>query len=353
MIRVLLVDDQKSVREALKISLKPETDIEVVGTADNGITAIKQVETLQPDIVIMNVEMPGMDGANATRQIVERFPNTKVLIFTSYDSDEYITKSFAMGAKGYLLKSLETKELAGAIRNIYKGYTQIAPGLLEKLLVYTDSGVVLSKLKAPVYSSRQNIGSRHLAKSQKTISGLQVAVRQQQEEIAQLRRSLDISKQELPRIRKNLSTHSRHIKLISLLWLVSLPLLGVFLLRLYAQANDLQLSVIPTERIGLYGEFNLSGIAQRVAKEFEADPILSDVSSVYVAQEGDAIVLKGTIADSALLERMTNIAMEVTGVNKVYTSQVAVQTEFRGDISGVAEPRFTPVCNEQACYDRW
>ena len=353
MIRVLLVDDQKSVREALKISLKSETDIEVVGTADDGITAIGQVEALQPDIVIMNVEMPGLDGADTTKQIAERFPNTKVLIFTSYDSDEYITKSFAMGAKGYLLKSLETKDVAGAVRNIHKGYTQISPGLLEKLLVYTDSGVVLSKLKGSVYSPRQNISSRQtIAKSQKTISGLQVAVRQQQEEIAQLRRSLDVSQQELPRIRKNLSTHSRHIKLISLLWLVSLPLLAVFLLQLYDKANELQLSVIPTERIGLYGEFNLNGIAQRVAKEFEEDPILSDISTVYVAQEGNAIVLKGTISDSSLLKRMTNIAMNVVGVNEVYTSQVAIQSEFQGDVSGIEEP-FTPLCNEEACYDRW
>ena len=101
MIRVLLVDDQKVVRESLRFSLESEIDIEIVGTANNGIAAIEQVEVLEPDIVIMNMEMPGLDGANATKQITNRFPETKVLIHTSYDTDEYITKSLAMGANGY------------------------------------------------------------------------------------------------------------------------------------------------------------------------------------------------------------------------------------------------------------
>ncbi len=191
MIRVLLVDDQKMVRESLKISLKPEADIEIVGTANNGIAAIEQVELLHPDIVIMNMEMPGLDGASATQQITNRFTETKVLIHTSYDSDEYITKSLAMGAKGYLLKNVETQDLAVAIRNIYRGYTQIAPGLLEKLLIYTDSGVVISKLKSPASSRQQSTTITPITvQPQKAISNLQLACRQQQDEIAKLRACL-------------------------------------------------------------------------------------------------------------------------------------------------------------------
>ena len=209
MIRVLLVDDQRMVRETLKVSLESQTDIEVVGTANNGISAVEQVEALRPNIVIMNMEMPGLDGASATQQITNRFANTKVIIHTSYDSDEYVTKSLAMGAKGYLLKSVDTEDLAIAIRNINKGYTQIAPGLLEKLLISTDSGVILSKLKSPAYASQPTISSRPpTARTQKitsSISSMQLVFRQQQEEIAKLRQSLDSSRQELPKIERNLT----------------------------------------------------------------------------------------------------------------------------------------------------
>lgn len=333
MIRVLLVDDQKMVRESLKISLKSEADIEIVGTANNGIAAIEQVELLHPDIVIMNMEMPGLDGASATKQITNRFTETKVLIHTSCDSDEYITKSLAMGAKGYLLKNVETHDLAVAIRNIYRGYTQIAPGLLEKLLIYTDSGVVISKLKSPASSRQQNATITPITvKPQKTISNLQLAYRQQQDEIAKLRRSLDSSQSELPKIKQNLSNQNRYIWLISLVWLVSLSILGLYLFKLNNKTNNLQLSMIPTERVGLYGEFSLSGIAQRVAKAFEQDSILRDVSTVYVAQEDDAIILTGTIPNAILLRRMEGIALQVTGVKKVYSSQVAVRPELTENI---------------------
>ena len=332
MIRVLLVDDQRMVRETLKVSLESQTDIEIVGTANNGISAVEQVETLQPDIVIMNMEMPGLDGASATQQITSRFSDTKVVIHTSYDSSEYVTKSLAMGAKGYLLKSVETEDLAIAIRNINKGYTQIAPGLLEKLLISTDSGVILSKFQSPVYASQPTISSKPpTAKAPKTassISSMQLVFRQQQEEIAKLRQNLDSSRQELPRIERNLTWHNRYIWFIFLLWLITLPLIGFYLFQLYNQTNNLELSVIPSERVGLYGEFNLSGIAQRVARAFEQDPILENVSSVYVAQEDDAIILTGTVPDANLLRRMENIALQVTGVAKVYSSQVAIQPKL-------------------------
>ena len=340
MIRVLLVDDQRTVRETLRISLESQTDLEIVGTAHDGVTAIEQVEALQPDVVVMNMEMPGLDGASATQQISNRFVETKVLIHTSYDSDEYLTKSLAMGAKGYLLKSIETQDLADAIRSIHKGYTQIAPGLLEKLLIATDSGVVLSKLPSPASAPTQSgTGGQPAVKSQKTISNLQLAYRQQQDEIIKLRQGLDRDRQELPKIRRNLVRHNRYIWSICLLWLVSLPLLGLHLYQLNRQTNnlqaktdDLQLSTIPSERIGLYGEFSLSGIAQRVARAFEQDPLLGDISTIYVAQEDDAIILTGTISDPALLRRMENIALQVMGVEKVYSSQVAVRGESSENI---------------------
>lgn len=346
MIRVLLVDDQKMVRETLKLSLEMENDIEIVGTANNGIAAIEQVELLHPDIVIMNMEMPGLDGASATKQITSRFVQTKVLIHTSYDNDEYITKSLAMGAKGYLLKNVETQDLAGVIRNIHKGYTQIAPGLLEKLLISTDSGVVISKLESSISAYQGGHNSTTItAKPQKTITNLKIASRQQQEEINKLRQSLDSNQDELPKIKKNLSSYKKSLWLFSSLWLISLSLIGLFLFRLYHKTNNLQQetanlqnniksSVIPTERVGLYGEFSLNGIAQRVAKVYEQDPEISKIDTIYVAQEDDAIVLFGSIPDTTLLRRMENLAKQVDGVKKVYTSQVAIEPEFTDNVLG-------------------
>ncbi|WP_319420681.1 response regulator [Pleurocapsa sp. FMAR1] len=334
MIRILLVDDQKTVIEALKISLEPEQDLQIVGTADNGISAIEQVEALQPDIVVMNMEMPILDGASATKRITSQFVNTKVLILTSYDSDEYITKSLAMGARGYLLKNTDSQDIAGAIRNVHKGYTQISPGLLEKLLVYTDSGIILSKLKNPVTAPQQGgISTRQvMGKSQKTASTLQLAYRQQQKEIVKLRQSLNENQQELPKIRRNLANNSKSVWMIAILGLLSIAAISLFLLKLYnktntiqAKAESIQINIIPMERVGLYGEFSLSGLAERVAKSYKNDSSLADISTVYVAQEDDAIVLKGKIPNAALLSKMENLAKQVPGVNKVYTSQVSIQ----------------------------
>ncbi|MGL5942988.1 MAG: response regulator [Waterburya sp.] len=336
MIRVLIVDDQKMVREALKIALKSATDLEIVGTANDGLAAIEQVELLQPDIVVMNMEMPLLDGAGATQKITNQFSNTKVLILTSYDSDEYITKSLAMGAKGYILKNIDAEELVGAIRNVYKGYTQISPGLLEKLLVYTDAGVILSKIKNPITApdplsapTRQVI-----SRSPKAIANLQLASLQQQEEIAQLRHSLEIQEQDLPEIKQNIANHRKYIWLTWLLWLLSMPIIGFALFQLYNKTYNLQTITIPIERIGIRGEFSLNGNAERVAKAFRQDPILADISTIYVSQEDDAIVLTGTITDESLLKRMENIAKQVQGVNKVYTSQVAIQPELNNSVLG-------------------
>jgi DNA-binding NarL/FixJ family response regulator len=348
MIRVLLVDDQKMVRETLKISLEMETDIEIVGTANNGIAAIQQVELLHPDIVIMNMEMPGLDGASATKQITSRFVRTKVLMHSSSDNDEYITKSLAMGAKGYFLKNVDTQDLAGVIRNVNKGYTQISPGLLDKLLISTDSGVVISKLESSLSTYQLNTSNSttiSAATPQTSLTNLQLVSHQQQEEISQLRQSLDSNQQELPKIKRNLSSYKKSLWLISLLWLVSLSLLGIFLLKLDRKTDRLQLktnnlqknleaTVIPRERIGLYGEFSLNGLAQRVAKAYEQDIELSQISSVYVAQKDDVIVLFGTIADATLLRRMEKIAREVVGVKQVYTHHVAIKPDLRSNILG-------------------
>ena len=132
-IRVLLVDDQSIIRQGLKALLGMETDLEVVGDAEGGEVALRQVEALSPDVVLMDIRMPGMDGVAATRQICERFPQTKVLILTTFDDQEYVSEALQVGAMGYLLKDTPSEELAQAIRSIHRGYAQFGPGIFQKI----------------------------------------------------------------------------------------------------------------------------------------------------------------------------------------------------------------------------
>ncbi|GET41699.1 response regulator [Microseira wollei] len=139
MIRLLLADDQSLICQGLKAMLTLEPDLQVVGTADNGETAIEQVAALQPDVVLMDVRMPVMDGREATRIICQQFPEVKVLVLSTFDDDQYITDSMRAGAKGYLLKDMPSEELAQAIRLVHRGYAQLGPGLLEKLITSLPS----------------------------------------------------------------------------------------------------------------------------------------------------------------------------------------------------------------------
>ncbi|GAB4534851.1 MAG: hypothetical protein Tsb0014_21390 [Pleurocapsa sp.] len=132
-IRVLIVDDQKMIREGLKALIKTETDLEVIGIAENGETAIRQVEALQPDVVLMDMEMPGMDGMEATKVICQQFEQVKVLVLSTFDSQEYVSRSLSSGAMGYLLKGTPAKELTDAIRSVHRGYAQIGPGIYQNL----------------------------------------------------------------------------------------------------------------------------------------------------------------------------------------------------------------------------
>ena len=134
MIRLLLVDDQELVCQGLRVMLNLEPDLEVVGVANNGRVAIQQVEALQPDIVLMDMRMPIMDGREATRIICQQFPDTKVLVVSTFDEDDYISHSIRAGAKGYLLKDMPVEELAQSIRLVDRGYSQMGPGLMEKML---------------------------------------------------------------------------------------------------------------------------------------------------------------------------------------------------------------------------
>ena len=128
MTKVLIVDDLSSIREFLKINLSSEPDIEVVGLADNGIGAITQVEEHQPDIILMDINMPGaIDGIQATERIVKRFPKSKVLLLTSQDDRAQLDRALKVGSRGYILKNTSIKDIANIIRLAEKGFFQIGP----------------------------------------------------------------------------------------------------------------------------------------------------------------------------------------------------------------------------------
>ena len=134
MIRVLLVDDQNLIRRALILLLAGEDSLEVVGEAEHGAAAIEQVEELNPDVVLMDILMPGMDGVQATKVIRQSFQKTQVLALSIDDDDEYVAQALKYGAAGYILKNTPPEELALAIQAVHKGYTHLGPGLGKKIM---------------------------------------------------------------------------------------------------------------------------------------------------------------------------------------------------------------------------
>ena len=159
MIRILIVDDQKVIREKLCYMLQQASDIEVVGIATDGDIALEQIEVLQPDIVLIDIEMPNMNGINATKIISRKFPNIKILVLSTFDSEEYVAKSLEAGAKGYLLKSLSEAELHNSVRFIFQGYSQIiGPGLTQQLAT-VKSGEVNSSISNSVRNNNSQLDS--------------------------------------------------------------------------------------------------------------------------------------------------------------------------------------------------
>ena len=134
MINVLVVDDQNITHKLIETYLEPEQDLKIVGFAHDGQAAIEKVQSLNPDVVLMDVEMPVMDGLTATEKITEKFVGTKVLILTVHDNEQHLSQALQIGAKGYLLKTTTAQELANAIRYVNQGYFQLGLELIEKYL---------------------------------------------------------------------------------------------------------------------------------------------------------------------------------------------------------------------------
>jgi len=133
-IRVLLVDDQEIIRQGLATILKYAEGIEVVGEAADGKQALALARELKPDVVLMDLKMPGLGGIPATRQIVAELPDTRVVILTTYDTDDLVFEGIKAGASGYLLKDASAETLVEAIRGVMRGESQIAPKVARKVL---------------------------------------------------------------------------------------------------------------------------------------------------------------------------------------------------------------------------
>jgi DNA-binding NarL/FixJ family response regulator len=146
MIKILLADDQSLIRKGLSALLSTDEDFVIVGEAANGQEAIDLTTQLQPDIVLMDIQMPIVDGVAGTREICQRFPTVRVLVLTTFADREYVNQALQAGACGYLLKNTPYDELNQAIRLVSKGYTQIGPGLRQAIPQITCQPSITSHL---------------------------------------------------------------------------------------------------------------------------------------------------------------------------------------------------------------
>ena len=165
-IKVLIVDDHEMVRDGLSVMMEREEDFTVVGEAQNGLEAVEKTKALNPDVVLMDLRMPDMDGVEAMRQIRAVQDDVKFLVRTTYDSDEYIFDAIEAGAKGYLLKDTSREELFRAVRTVNRGESLIEPAVVSRLL---DR---LTEL-----SHRAAHGPEHGALSEREVEVLQLMAR--------------------------------------------------------------------------------------------------------------------------------------------------------------------------------
>jgi DNA-binding NarL/FixJ family response regulator len=147
MITVVVADDQALVRGGFRMILETQPDVEVVAEAEDGIDAVEQVAAHRPDVVLMDVRMPRLDGVAATRRILAEHPETRVLVLTTFDEDEIVYEAFRAGASGFLLKTAPPARLADAVRTVAAGEELLAPTITRRLIE-----AFLSKSRAPVRS---------------------------------------------------------------------------------------------------------------------------------------------------------------------------------------------------------
>lgn len=133
MIRVLIAEDQELIRQSLEIMLTNKADLEIVGTAANGLETIEMAGKLLPDVILMDIRMPEIDGVQCIEIIKEKHPQIKIIVLTTFDDDEYVFNALKNGASGYLLKGISLVELIEAIKTVVKGGALINPNIASKV----------------------------------------------------------------------------------------------------------------------------------------------------------------------------------------------------------------------------
>lgn len=139
-VRLLITDDQRLLREGIASLLSLQPGIEIVGSAANGQEALAKTQKLKPDVILMDVRMPVMDGVEATALIKRQFPACKVLMLTTFDDEEYVIEALKAGASGYLLKTIPEDDLAQAIISVHKGIYQLDPVVAQKVVASLGAG---------------------------------------------------------------------------------------------------------------------------------------------------------------------------------------------------------------------
>ncbi|MGK0186278.1 MAG: DNA-binding NarL/FixJ family response regulator [Verrucomicrobiales bacterium] len=153
-ITILLAEDHTIVREGLRALLEPESDIKIIGEASDGRSTVELAAKLRPDVVVMDIAMPLMNGIEATRQIMHQLPEAKILILSAHSDDAYVEQVIALGAKGYLIKQTAAQVLAESIRRVHQGKTCLSPMVLKRLQRHETKAQASGELHAKKNASR-------------------------------------------------------------------------------------------------------------------------------------------------------------------------------------------------------
>lgn len=162
--RIVIVDDHHIVRKGLLFFFKTQSDIEVVGEASTGVEALHVIKTSNPDIVLMDLSMPEMDGIEATREVMKEYPHIKIIVLTSYADQQHIIPAIQAGAKAYQLKDVEPEELVNTIRAVFKGEYQLDPKVTSYVLGYMTKPTDPEKEKYDDLTNREKDVLHEIAK---------------------------------------------------------------------------------------------------------------------------------------------------------------------------------------------